>query len=147
MGEKIVHQHGVKGNPTKEIHRRAPNKTLREVKKAIKRSWADACLQHGKWSPLLVCLFHHPYGFNNHHSILQLFYHLTLCVQVHALYFLYYHSPPRPQPLHWQTGHIFSEYRAFPRCVLSTCKKGGITLKVIFWLKWCSSITRRIIFV
>jgi len=37
MGEKIVHQHGVKGNPDKEIHRRAPNKTLREVKKVIKK--------------------------------------------------------------------------------------------------------------
>jgi len=42
MGEKIVHQHGVKGNPEKEIHRRAPNKTLRAVKQAIKKSWADA---------------------------------------------------------------------------------------------------------
>lgn len=38
MGQKVVHQHGVKGNPDKEIHRRAPNKTLREVKKVIKKS-------------------------------------------------------------------------------------------------------------
>jgi hypothetical protein len=37
MGEKVVHQHGVKNNPHKEIHRRAPNKTLRELKKIIKK--------------------------------------------------------------------------------------------------------------
>jgi hypothetical protein len=37
MGKKIVVQHGVKGNPDKEIRRRAPNKTLIDVKKAIKK--------------------------------------------------------------------------------------------------------------
>lgn len=37
MEKKMVVQHGVKGNPGKEIRRRAPNKTLREVKKVIKK--------------------------------------------------------------------------------------------------------------
>ncbi len=38
MGEKLVVQKGVKGNPDKTIRRRAPNKTLREIKKVIKKS-------------------------------------------------------------------------------------------------------------
>ena len=37
MGKKIVVQHGVKGNPNKEIHRRAQHDTMREVKKVIKK--------------------------------------------------------------------------------------------------------------
>jgi hypothetical protein len=38
MGKKLVEQKGVKGNPEKTIRRRAQNKTLREVKKAIKEA-------------------------------------------------------------------------------------------------------------
>jgi len=37
MGKKLVEQKGVKGNPDKTIRQRAQNKTLREVKKVIKK--------------------------------------------------------------------------------------------------------------
>jgi hypothetical protein len=38
MGEKLVVQHGVKGDKDKVVERRAPNKELKEIKQVIKKN-------------------------------------------------------------------------------------------------------------